>query len=91
MQSIVTSLISNNHIEAANIIRMCLKIFYSATAYQLPNIDPGSPVDISFWVSAIGALFEKRLPEASEGVEPLGQPLDVDERRQWPWWKVFNI
>lgn len=57
--------------------------------YCLPTSNEvNSLFDVNFWFDVIGKLFEKRLPEASEGIEPFGQPLHPDERRIWPWWKV---
>lgn len=82
------NIIETDVIEVASIQRMCLKIFYSATMYALPNLGVGSAVNIQLWITLIGKLFEKHLPEASEGALPSGQPTDLDERRQWPWWKV---
>lgn len=76
----------DNHIEAAMIMKHCLKIFWSYTVYALPGST--SVVDVNVWFTVIGQLLEKRLPENSEGIEPFGQPLDPDERRKWPWWKV---
>jgi len=40
-------------------------------------------VDVGFWFDLIGDLLGRRLPEASEGIEPLGQPEDADERANW--------
>jgi hypothetical protein len=58
--------------------------------YSLPLAVP--EVDLNFWFKALGHLLQKPLPEAHEGLEPFGQPISVDERTAWPWWKVcFTI
>ena len=71
--------------EACQVMRMILKIFWSSTQYFLPKVN-GINVDI--WFSMFAALLEKRLPEASENIEPLGQPIAMEDRAAWPWWKV---
>jgi hypothetical protein len=78
--------IQHNSIEAAQVMRMCLKIFWSATMYSLPTGVHG--VDVNVWFQLLGTIIQKELPEASEGLEPAGQPVDLDERKKWPWWKV---
>ncbi len=47
-----------------------------------------SGVDVALWFSALGHLLQKPLPEATEGLEPTGQPVDPEARKQWPWWRV---
>jgi hypothetical protein len=81
----MANLLENNSIEAAQVMRMCLKIFWSATMYALPSVQG---VNVNIWFSHLGTLVQKELPEASEGREPAGQPVDRDERKSWPWWKV---
>ena len=85
LQHLMTVVLTHNSIEAAQVMKMCLKIFWSATMYQLPQV---SGVDVNFWFQVIAQILDKRLPEASEGLEPQGQPVDVEERALWPWWKV---
>ena len=85
LQNIMLNLINNNTIESALIMKLCLKIFWSSTSYSLPLT---SGVDVSFWFNTFGHIMMKPLPEGSEGIEPLGQPLDLDARKMWPWWKV---
>ena len=85
LQQLMTVVITHNSIEAAQVMKMCLKIFWSATMYQLPQV---SGVDVNFWFQMIAQILDKVLPEASEGIEPLGQPVDVEERATWPWWKL---
>lgn len=40
------------------------------------------------WLQLMCLLLHKPLPEAHEGLEPAGQPVEVEERKRWPWWKV---
>jgi hypothetical protein len=85
LQQLMTSIIDNNSIEAAQVMRICLKIFHSATMYALPKVQG---VDVNFWFTCISSIIQKKLPEASEGLEPVGQPESPDERKTWPWWKL---
>ena len=86
LQELMTQVLDNNTIEAAQVMRVCLKIFWSSTQYQLPDVQG---VDVNLWFHILASLMDKKLPEASEGLEPAGQPLDVEERVSWPWWKVI--
>mmetsp|Transcript_3899 Transcript_3899/g.4034 ORF Transcript_3899/g.4034 Transcript_3899/m.4034 type:complete len:868 (+) Transcript_3899:3-2606(+) len=72
-------------LEAAHVMRLCLKIFWSATIYTLPTVQG---IDVNSWFQIIGHILQKNLPEASEGQEPAGQPLDLEARKVWPWWKL---
>lgn len=85
LQSLMTSLLENNEIEAAQIMRLCLKVFYSSTVYALPQVQG---IDVNFWFNSLAHIIQKKLPEASEGIEPTGQPIRHDERSSWPWWKL---
>ena len=87
IQPIITHLQENNQLEAAVILRLCMKIFWSYTHYALP-LHTQSQIDVTLWFNIMSKLMLKRLPEAVEGIEPFGQPVDEDERRKWPWWKV---
>lgn len=86
IQEFLKHILHNNTLEAAQVMRLCFKIYFSATVYILPSHIPG--VDLQLWFNLMVELMNKRLPEASEGIEPLGQPLDFHERRNWPWWKL---
>ncbi len=88
LQQLMTLILNNNSIEAAQVMRMCLKIFWSATMYSLPTV---SGVDVNLWFQMIASILDKHIPEAAEGLEPAGQPEDHDERKSWPWWKVCEI
>lgn len=85
LQSLIASLLDNNQIEAAQVMRLCLKVFYSSTCYALPQVQG---IDVNFWFNSFAQLLQKKLPEASEGLEPAGQPTDIEERTSWPWWKL---
>jgi hypothetical protein len=85
LQQLMTQIISNNSLEAASVMRLCLKIFWSATTYMLPAV---AGIDVNLWFQMIADIMNKRIPEASEGIEPLGQPTDPNERKMWPWWKL---
>lgn len=88
LQALLQHLINNNSLEAAQVMRLCFKIFHSATVYLLPQV---AAVDVNLWFQMIADILNKRLPEASEGIEPLGQPTDPAERKSWPWWKVISL
>jgi hypothetical protein len=85
LQDMITQILDNNSIEAAHVLRICLKIFWSSTQYSLP---PVNGVNVNLWFHALASILNKRLPEASEGIEPIGQPESVEERNEWAWWKV---
>lgn len=85
LQTLMTQVFQYNSIEAAQVMKMCLKIFWSATMYELPQV---AGVDVNFWFGMIAQILDKPLPEASEGLEPAGQPTDPEDRAAWPWWKV---
>jgi hypothetical protein len=88
LQAMFGALVNNNSIEAAHIMRMTCKVFWSCVHYHLPR---SQAVDTQAWFQFFGQLLGKRLPEASEGVEPLGQPVDPDDRKAWGWWKVSAL
>ena len=83
------SLPTEHSLEAALMLKQILKIFWSSTQFYLPVGGPlSSPEAIQPWFDIIQAVVSKPLPEASTGLEPLGQPTDIAERNAWPWWKV---
>ncbi|ETV94333.1 hypothetical protein H310_11980 [Aphanomyces invadans] len=85
--TMLESLVNNNSLEGARMIHLICKIFWSCVQVSLPpyvaNIQR-----MSSWMEIFRQILAKRLPEASEGVEPLHQPTVVEEREKWPWWKV---
>jgi hypothetical protein len=88
LQELITHILENNSIEAAHVLRVCFKIFWSSTQYALP---PPTGVNVNLWFHAMATILNKTLPENSEGIEPFGQPESVDERNEWPWWKVSFV
>lgn len=80
----------NQHsLEAALMLKQILKIFWSSTQFYMPMNGPLSSAEaIQPWFDVFRAVLLKPLPEASTGLEPKGQPTDIHERNQWPWWKV---
>jgi hypothetical protein len=88
---------NQNSLEAAMMLKQILKIFWSSTQFYLPGTPTDSsgkpsgfatPEQLQPWFDILTAALKKPLPEASTGLEPRGQPVDVDARNAWPWWKV---
>jgi hypothetical protein len=87
-------------LEAAMMLKQILKIFWSSTQFYLPgssdtatsdnnnNLGLASPDNLQPWFDIVTRALQKPLYEASTGLEPCGQPIDVDARNAWPWWKV---
>jgi len=73
-------------LDAANMMRIILKAYWSAVSYNLEGYLAQTDVVLQ-WVDMVHSLLGKPLPEASEGKEPVGQPTDPHERYSWPWWK----
>lgn len=76
-----------NSLEAAQMMRFILKVFWSSFQLIVPSY-LRDPSVFATWIELFRRLLAKRLPEASEGVEPLGQPVETEERNRWPWWKA---
>ncbi|CAK4072653.1 unnamed protein product [Aphanomyces euteiches] len=85
--SMLESLVHNNSLEGARMIHLICKIFWSCVQVSLPPYI-ANVQRMSAWMDLFRQILAKRLPEASEGVEPLNQPVDPEEREKWPWWKV---
>lgn len=89
-----------NSLESAMMLKQILKIFWSCTQFYLPGTEAGSeapenssiglarPEQLQPWFDILTAALKKPLPEASTGLEPRDQPVDVESRNAWPWWKV---
>lgn len=97
------SLVQQHSLEAAMMLKQILKIFWSSTQFYLPgqeqsqetgenpnssSIGLARPDILQPWFDILTAALAKPLPEASTGLEPMGQPTDVEARNAWPWWKV---
>lgn len=74
-------------LDAARLMKCIVKTYWSATQYSLGTV-LCQPESLGTWLEVLNGLLLKRLPEASEGAEPLGQPVDLDDREAWPWWKL---
>jgi len=88
LRQIFGTLLANNSLEAAGIHVVILKIFWSSCQFHLPLSVDESVVGLPNWLEMFCELLKKPLPEASEGLEPAGQPIEVAERLKWPHWKV---
>mmetsp|Transcript_23745 Transcript_23745/g.34001 ORF Transcript_23745/g.34001 Transcript_23745/m.34001 type:complete len:1123 (-) Transcript_23745:74-3442(-) len=85
MQQLMSGILHHNSLEAAAVMRMCLKVLWSCTMHTLPNV---GGIDVNLWFQLIAHIMNKPLPEASENIEPLNQPLSYEDRKKWPWWKL---
>lgn len=45
LQSLISSILDNNQLEAAHVMRLCSKVFYSSTCYALPQVQG---IDVNF-------------------------------------------
>ena len=86
------SIPEEHSLEAAMMLKQILKIFWSSTQFYLPGGDSSpaltNPQSMQPWLDILQRALVKPLPEASEGIEPQGQPTSIEERNAWPWWKV---
>jgi hypothetical protein len=88
LASLLNRLVSQNTLLAAKMMKDILKIYRNLTkSTNAVEIE----VDQRFltpWFQLVQQIIDKKLPEASEGIEPRGQPTDPEERKNWPWWKL---
>lgn len=56
LQQLMIQILNNHTIESAQVQRMCLKIFWSATLYVLPQVQG---VDVNGWFQIIGHIIHK--------------------------------
>ena len=85
LQVLISQLVENNSIEAALVLKICFKIFHSSTCYALPKVQG---IDVNLWFNILAKILDKKLPEASEGIEPFNQPISIEDRKNWAWWKL---
>lgn len=85
LQALLPQVVQHNSLEAAEIMKICFKIFHSCSSHSLPQV---SGIDVNLWFSILSFTLDKRLPEASENLEPFGQPTEPDARKAWVWWKL---
>ena len=87
VKRVFASVAASNELVAAEMMKICTKIYWSAMQLSLDG-ERANPNDCQMWMQLFHAVLKKPLPEASTGLEPKGQPLDFEERLQWPWWKL---
>ncbi|KAI8976466.1 armadillo-type protein [Pilobolus umbonatus] len=80
IQNICSNLISSDSMEAAEMLKLALKIYHAGIQNELLKClqDPSSLVP---WGTLFLQLIEKKIP-----FEAL--PADIDERERYPWWKT---
>jgi len=66
--------------QAAELMKLSLKTFWSSTYLQLPQHLARDEVFHS-WLAVLHKLLLRTVPTQH-------QPTDPDERRKWPWWKL---
>ena len=86
LQALLAQIVTMNSQEAAFVMKVCFKIFYSSTHYLLPKNVSG--IDVNYWFQVIASVLRKDLPEGNSGLEPFGQPVDKEDRQNWVWWKL---
>ncbi|CAO0791888.1 unnamed protein product [Mucor circinelloides] len=80
IQNICSGLISSDSVEAAEMLKLALKIYHAGIQAELPKSlqDPSSLVP---WGTLFLQLIEKKIPNEA-------LPTDADERDRFPWWKT---
>lgn len=73
-------MITSDTVEAAEMLKLSLKIYHSGTQIELAKClqDPSSLVP---WGTLFLQLIEKKIPHQA-------LPADADERERYPWWKT---
>ena len=80
-------LASHNSIEAGEMIKLICKIYFKCVQFHLPDFVKQREEAFK-WAALFKGVLDKPLPEASTGLEPRGQPVNIEEREKWPWWKA---
>ncbi|KAI9022225.1 armadillo-type protein [Phycomyces nitens] len=80
VQAIGSNLLGNDSLEAAEMLKLVLKIYHGAIRAELPKClqDPASLVS---WGTLFLQLVDKQIP-----ISVL--PADSEEREKYPWWKT---
>jgi hypothetical protein len=80
IQNISSNLVNNDSIEAAEMLKLALKIYHAGIQTEFPKSlqDPASLVP---WGTLFLQLIEKKIPNEA-------LPTDADERDRYPWWKT---
>jgi hypothetical protein len=85
--SFAQNLLTNHKtLEAAEFINVILKTYWSSMQLALPHVCK-NPNSVLGWMELLNNVMALPLHEASANIPPLGQPIDVEERCKWPWWK----
>ena len=80
VKKIFQTLISKNEPAAALMMKLCVKIYWSAM--QLALQGPQATVqDVNDWMQLFDAVLKKPLNEKD-------MPEDHEDRPEWPWWKL---
>ncbi|KAF1787789.1 Armadillo-type fold [Phytophthora cactorum] len=87
LQNMMVQMQTNNSIEAAHMMHLILKTYWSCVKTNLPP-HIAQTEQVVAWMNIFRMVIAKPLPEVSEGGEPAGQPTDEEERGNWPWWKL---
>ncbi|KAI9916555.1 hypothetical protein PsorP6_017026 [Peronosclerospora sorghi] len=87
LQNMMVQMQSNNSIEAAHMMHLILKTYWSCVKTNLPP-HIAQTEHVIAWMNIFRLIIAKHLPEAREGGEPAGQPTDEEERENWAWWKL---
>ncbi|CEP15700.1 hypothetical protein [Parasitella parasitica] len=80
IQTIASGLVSSDTAEAAEMLKLTLKIYHAGIQVELPKSlqDSNSLVP---WGTLFLQLVEKKIPNKA-------LPADADERDRFPWWKT---
>ena len=78
---------SHNSLEAGEMIKLICKIYFKCIQFHLPEFIKQQDEALK-WAALFKGVLDKQLPEASSGLEPRGQPVNIEEREKWPWWKA---
>ncbi|KAI9256941.1 putative nonsense-mediated mRNA decay protein [Sporodiniella umbellata] len=80
IQSIASNLIASDSIEAAEMLKLSLKIYHCGIQSELPKCLQES-ASLVPWGTLFLQLIDKKIPNQV-------LPVDVDERERYPWWKT---
>lgn len=71
---------ANPPIEVADLVKLICKIFWSSTYLEIPRQLHDTQV-FTAWMACFHNLLERPVPQE-------GQPVDLEQRKSWGWWKV---
>lgn len=70
----------NPPVEVSDLIKLTCKIFWSSVYLEIPK-QLHDPNVFAAWMSCFHRILEMPVPLE-------GQPMDLDQRKVWGWWKV---